>query len=176
MSTASSSPRTTSSPAFTLREALENPVRDVNRIVLPPASFLHEKEKLEQRWPAAVEFIKQRKLNEIFGPADGDGRHRSCSAACTIRRCARCNSSASPTSRARLRVPLYVLNVAYPLIEDEVVAFCAGKTAVLMVEEGAPDYHRAGLNTILRRRDIADAASAARTCCRWAANIPRRCC
>ena len=35
--------------------------------MLPPASFLHEKEKLEKRWPAAVEFIKARKLNE-FGP------------------------------------------------------------------------------------------------------------
>ena len=55
-------------PAFTLREALENPVRDVNRIVLPPASYMHEKEKLEKRWPAAVEFIKTRKLNEISAP------------------------------------------------------------------------------------------------------------
>ena len=42
------------------------------------------------------------------------------------------------------RVPLYVLNVTYPLIDDEIVAFCAGKTAVLMVEEGQPEYHRAG--------------------------------
>src|SRR5215475_3886637 len=31
-------------PAFTLKQALENPVRDVNRIVLPPASYMHEKE------------------------------------------------------------------------------------------------------------------------------------
>jgi indolepyruvate ferredoxin oxidoreductase alpha subunit len=60
------------SPTFTLREALENPSRDVNRIVLPPASFLHEKQKLEKRWPAAVDFIKSRRLNEFFGPAEGD--------------------------------------------------------------------------------------------------------
>ena len=59
-------------PTFTLREALENPVRDVNRIVLPPASFLHEKEKLERRMPAAIEFVKSRKLNEIMGPQGGD--------------------------------------------------------------------------------------------------------
>ena len=55
-------------PSFTLREALENPRRDVNRIVLPPASMLQDKQKLEQRWPAAVEFIRSRKLNEFFGP------------------------------------------------------------------------------------------------------------
>ena len=30
---------------FTLKDALENPRRDVGRIVLPPASFVHEQEK-----------------------------------------------------------------------------------------------------------------------------------
>jgi indolepyruvate ferredoxin oxidoreductase alpha subunit len=33
-------------PQFTLQDALDNPTRDVNRIVLPPASFLHEQEKI----------------------------------------------------------------------------------------------------------------------------------
>ena len=51
-------------------------------------------------------------------------------------------------------VPLYVLNVAYPLIDEEIVAFCDGKRAVLMVEEGAPDYIERDLNTILRRLDL----------------------
>ncbi len=61
-------------PAFTLRDALEHPVRDVNRIVLPPASFLHEQEKIEKRWPAAVRFIEEQRLNEIFdGDADDIG-------------------------------------------------------------------------------------------------------
>src|SRR5829696_3202033 len=59
-------------PKYTLKEALENPIRDVNRIVLPPANFLHEKDKLERRWPAAVNFIKERNLNEVFGPSEGD--------------------------------------------------------------------------------------------------------
>src|SRR6185503_10504963 len=53
-------------PAFTMAQALENPRRDTNRIVLPPASYMHEKEKIEQRWPAAISFIKARKLNEVF--------------------------------------------------------------------------------------------------------------
>ena len=70
-------------PAFTLREALENPVRDINRIVLPPATYLHEKEKLEKRWPAAVDFIKARKLNEAFRPGRGRRRHHPARAACT---------------------------------------------------------------------------------------------
>jgi indolepyruvate ferredoxin oxidoreductase alpha subunit len=140
-------------PKFSLREALENPVRDVNRIVLPPASFLHEKEKLERRGPAAVEFIKSHKLNEIFGPANCDvgivmlgGMYN------TTMRALQYLGLADGYGESAL--PLYVLNVAYPLIEDELVAFCAGKRAVLMIEEGAPDYIERDLNTILRRRDL----------------------
>src|SRR3954451_1934771 len=33
-------------PAFTLKDALDNPLRETNRIVLPPASFVHEQEKV----------------------------------------------------------------------------------------------------------------------------------
>jgi indolepyruvate ferredoxin oxidoreductase alpha subunit len=140
-------------PKFTLRQALENPVRDVNRIVLPPASFLHEREKLERRGPAAIEFIKQHQLNETFGPARGDvgivmlgGMYNT-----TMRALEYLGLADAYGDSA---VPLYILNVAYPLIEDELVEFCAGKRAVLMIEEGAPDYIERDLNTILRRRDL----------------------
>ena len=59
-------------PGFSLRQALENPRRDTERVVLPPASYLYEREKIEQRWPAAVKFIKERKLNELFEPDKAD--------------------------------------------------------------------------------------------------------
>jgi indolepyruvate ferredoxin oxidoreductase alpha subunit len=140
-------------PAFTLKQALENPVRDVNRIVLPPASFQHEKEKLEKRWPAAVEFIKKRQLNEYFGPSEGDvgiillgGIYNG------VMRALQQLGLADVYGNSA--VPLYVLNVAYPLIDDQMAEFCANKKAVLMVEEGAPEYIEQSLNTILRRRDI----------------------
>jgi indolepyruvate ferredoxin oxidoreductase alpha subunit len=51
-------------------------------------------------------------------------------------------------------VPIYVLNVTYPLIDDEVAAFTAGKKAILIVEEGQPEFIEQAINTILRRRDI----------------------
>ncbi|CAN7683663.1 indolepyruvate ferredoxin oxidoreductase subunit alpha [Bosea sp. LjRoot9] len=140
-------------PDFTLRQALETPVRDTGRIVLPPASFIHEKEKLEKRWPAAVEFIKARKLNEVFGPEDGEvgiilqgGMYNN------VLRALQQYGLADVYGESA--IPLYVLNVTYPLIDDEVVAFCAGKKAVLMIEEGAPEYIEQALNTLLRRRDI----------------------
>ena len=123
-------------PEFTLRQALENPVRDVNRIVLPPASFIHEKDKIEKRWPAAVQFIKEHQLNEVFGPDKADvgiilqgGMYNG-----VIRGLQQLGLS---DVYGDTKVPLYVMNVTYPLIDDEVVAFCAGKSAVVMVEEGA---------------------------------------
>ncbi|MDZ7810796.1 MAG: hypothetical protein U5L11_12680 [Arhodomonas sp.] len=48
------------------------------------------------------------------------------------------------------RIPLYVLNVTYPLVDDEVLAFCAGKDAVLMIEEGQPDYIEQAVHAVLR--------------------------
>ncbi len=52
------------------------------------------------------------------------------------------------------RIPLYVLNVTYPLIDAEFVRFCAGKKAILIVEEGQPEFIEQAVNTILRRADV----------------------
>jgi indolepyruvate ferredoxin oxidoreductase alpha subunit len=140
-------------PNFALREALENPRRDTERVVLPPASYLHEREKIEQRWPAAVKFIKDHQLNEFFGPSIADvgiivqgGLYNL-----TIRALQQLGLADVYGETA---VPIYVLNVTYPLIDDEVAAFTADKKAILMVEEGQPEFIEQALNTILRRRDI----------------------
>ena len=140
-------------PSFTLRDALENPRRQVDRIVLPPASYLHEKEKIEKRWPAAVKFVTDNKLNEFF---DGDltdigivmqgGMYNTTLRALEVMGLA----DAFGTSR----VPLYVLNVTYPLIDQEVVRFAQGKRAILVVEEGQPEFIEQAINTILRRADV----------------------
>ncbi|WP_421693717.1 thiamine pyrophosphate-dependent enzyme [Aestuariivirga sp.] len=141
------------SPSYTLKQALENPVRDVNRIVLPPASFVHEKLKVEKRWPAAVNFIHAQKLNEYFGPSDADvgiilqgGMYNG-----VIRALQQLGLS---DSYGNTRVALYVLNVTYPLVDEEVLSFCAGKSAILVVEEGQPEFIEQALNTMLRRKDI----------------------
>src|ERR1700676_1159347 len=140
-------------PAFTLRQALENPIRDTDRLVLPPASFLHEKEKLERRWPAAVAFVKSRKLNEFFGPDRGEvGIILQGGMFNNVLRALQQHGLADVYGNSL--VPLYVLNVTYPLIDDEMAAFCIDKKAVLMIEEGPPEYLEQALNTLLRRRDI----------------------
>ena len=143
-------------PAFTLKDALERPTRDVNRIVLPPASFLHEREKLEQRWPAALRFIAERQLNE-FVEGDWDDIGIVTLGGITNNLLRALEGLGQADLFGASRVPLYVLNVAYPLVDDEVLRFCRGKRAVLMVEEGQPDYLEQNLNAILRRNGV-DAA------------------
>ncbi|MDB5467850.1 MAG: indolepyruvate ferredoxin oxidoreductase [Phenylobacterium sp.] len=140
-------------PTFTLRDAMENPVRDVDRIVLPPASFLHEREKIERRWPAAVEFIKSRRLNETFGPEGGEvGLIVQGGLYNTLMRALQLLGLADIYGHTEL--PIYCLNVTYPLIDDEVKAFCAGKRAVFLVEEGQPEFIEQSLNTTLRQADL----------------------
>ena len=140
-------------PPFTLKQALENPVRDTSRVVLPPMSYMHEKDKIEKRWPAAVKFIKERKLNEFF---DGDLTDLG-----IITQGGMYNGVVRALERLGLadvwgatRVPIYCMNVTYPLVDDEIVTFCAGKKAVLIVEEGQPEHIEQAICTILRRRDV----------------------
>ncbi len=141
-------------PTFTLQDALDSPVRDVSRIVLPPASFLHEQEKINRRWPAAVEYITKHRLNEFLGGQAGDvGIILQGGLYNTLIRALELLGLADSTGETQL--PLYVLNVTYPLIDSEIVEFCRDKKAVMIVEEGQPEYLEQALNSILRRADIA---------------------
>ncbi|HVW17288.1 MAG TPA: indolepyruvate ferredoxin oxidoreductase subunit alpha [Solirubrobacteraceae bacterium] len=140
-------------PPMTVKQAMENPVRAVDRIVLPPASFLHEKEKIAERWPAAVRFISERGLNEVFADGAADvGIITQGGLYNTLNRSLELLGCSDPYGRTKL--PLYVMNVTYPVVEEEVVAFCAGKRAVLLLEEGQPDYIEQSLSAILRRAGL----------------------
>lgn len=140
-------------PAFTLQQALENPQRDTNRIVLPPAAYLHEHEKIMDRWPAAVDFIERHKLNEFF---EGDLKHLGIIMLGghynNVQRALMTHDMADIFGQAR--IPQYVMNVAYPVIESEVLRFCEGKKAVLVIEEGQPEYHEQHIHTILGRAGV----------------------
>jgi indolepyruvate ferredoxin oxidoreductase, alpha subunit len=140
-------------PAFGLKDALANPVRDTDRIVLPPASYRQEKDKIEKRWPAAVRFIQEHALNEFFdGDADDIGIVMQGGMYNTALRALAVLGLADVFGESR--IPLYILNVTYPLIDAEFVRFCAGKKAILVIEEGQPDFIEQAVNTILRRADL----------------------
>jgi indolepyruvate ferredoxin oxidoreductase alpha subunit len=140
-------------PAFSAAEALANPVRDYGRIILPPSTYAQERDKVEQRLPAAQRFIAAHGLNELSEGASGDigivlqgGLYNS------VLRALELLGRADPFGATS--VPLYVLNVTYPLVAEEWQRFCRGKRAVLIVEEGQPEYIEQAASQILRQRDI----------------------
>jgi indolepyruvate ferredoxin oxidoreductase alpha subunit len=123
------------------------------RLAHPPLIFTQEKLKIEERLPAAREFIAKHKLNETI---DGDLTDIG-----IIVMGGLTNSVLRALERMGLadvfgasRVPVKVLNVVYPLVPEEIREFCASKRAVLVVEEGHPDYIEQAVNVELRRADI----------------------
>ena len=133
-----------------------------DRLAHPPATFRHEKLKYEVRMPAAQQYIEDAGLNEWF-----DGRHRSVG---LIVQGGLYNATLRALQQAGLAdahghtdIPLLVLNVVYPLVPAQIERFCADKTAVLVVEEGQPEFieqdiatrlGRAGLSTRLHGKDL----------------------
>lgn len=140
-------------PPLTVKDALSNPQRDFNRVVLPPMSYRHEIDKIENRWPAAERFIMDQGLNERFGPQGGKigivcqgGMYNG-----VIRALQRLGLADIYGATA---LPVYCLNVTYPLVRDEFLDFATGKDALLVVEEGQPEFIEQGLSTHLLRANL----------------------
>ena len=137
-------------PPLSVRDALANPRSDFSRVVLPPMSYLHEQDKVNNRWPAAQKYVAEHGLNEVFGPAKAPlgivlqgGMYNS-----VIRALQRLGLA---DIHGQTDVPLYVLNVTYPLIKDEFLTFCKGKDSLLVVEEGQPEFIEKDLAAMLYR-------------------------
>jgi indolepyruvate ferredoxin oxidoreductase alpha subunit len=140
-------------PAISRKHLIEDAKFDYGKICLPPSTYAHEKQKIEQRWPAALDFIRERRLNETFegsstqsvGVILQGGLYNG------VMRALQQLGLADAFGDSQL--PLQVLNVVYPLVPDEIVAFCKGKTDVLIVEEGQPDYIENAIEAILRKNN-----------------------
>src|SRR5215510_1846502 len=141
-------------PPLSTRALQEEPAPfDYMRLAHPPVTFRQEKLKSDQRIPAARRYIVEHKLNEHWPGAHGDlglivqgGLSHGLVGA--LQRLNLADAFGS------VDIPVLVLNVTYPLVPDELVQFCAGKRAVLLLEEGQPEYIEQELATMLRRRDL----------------------
>ena len=141
------STRSNKKPLLSVRDALSNPRKDFQRVVLPPMSFAHEQDKVNRRLPAARAFISEHGLNEVFGPADAQlgivcqgGMYNG-----VVRALQRIELA---DNVGNSEVPIYCLNVTYPLLPDEFLNWCKGKSSILVVEEGAPEFIEQELTTI----------------------------
>lgn len=142
------------SPAISTQKPIEEPAAfDYMRLAHPPVTFRHEKLKGEQRIPAARRYIVEHGLNELF-----EGTHKDLGLIVqgglynTLVRALQQFGLADAFGQSSL--PLLVLNVTSPLVPEQLETFCEDKRAVLLFEEGQPEYIEQELALLLRRAGI----------------------
>jgi indolepyruvate ferredoxin oxidoreductase alpha subunit len=141
-------------PGISTRQLMEEPAAfDYAKLAHPPVTFRHEKLKFEERIPAARRYIVEQQLNELIdGPRQDlgiivqGGIYNSLVRA--LQQFGLCDAF------GQTDIPILVLNVTYPLVPEQVAGFAFDKRAVLVVEEGQPEYIEQEIATFLRRRDI----------------------
>ncbi len=130
---------------------------DYGRLAHPPSTFRHEKLKIDERLPAARRYIVEHGLNELHAGKPGGGFDDigiivQGGIAPALLRSLQQFGLADAFGQSDM--PLLVLNVTYPLVPEQVAGFAEGKRAVLVVEEGSPEYIEQEIATHLRRRDL----------------------
>lgn len=123
------------------------------RLAHPPVTFAQETDKFRRRLPAAQDFILRNGLNEVLGPRSGDlgvivqgGLFNALNN--------RLEAAGLSNIYGEPSIPVLVLNVTHPLAPRQIEEFCAGKKAVLIVEEGQPDFIEQAIGQILRKADL----------------------
>jgi indolepyruvate ferredoxin oxidoreductase alpha subunit len=140
-------------PRFSAKHRLPPAKFNYDRLSHPPVIFPQEIAKFEKRLPAARKFIQEHKLNERLGPERGDlgiivqgGLFNALNSRLAL--------AGLSDVYGDVQIPTLVLNVTHPLVPEEVSGFCAGKRAVLLIEEGAPDFIEQAVGQLLRKADL----------------------
>ena len=141
-------------PAVSTRHPMTEPASfDYMKLAHPPVTFAQEKLKVEQRIPAARRYIVEHQLNELIdaprtelGIIVQGGIYNSLIRAL--------QQFGLADAFGQSQIPLLVLNVTYPLVPEQVAEFALGKRALMVVEEGQPEYIEQEIASFLRRRDI----------------------
>ena len=142
-------------PRLSTRTLIDEPAGfDYMRLAHPPVTFRHEKLKIEQRIPAAQRYIVEHGLNELVPGA-------RCQDIGLIVQGGLYNALMRALAQLDLAdafgasdLPILVLNVTCPLVPGEIGSFCAGKRAVLVLEEGSPEYIEKDIVLALRQLDL----------------------
>ncbi|MBE0621774.1 MAG: indolepyruvate ferredoxin oxidoreductase subunit alpha [Burkholderiales bacterium] len=141
-------------PALSTRKLLADPaVFDYEHLPHPPATYRQEKLKMGVRLPAARKYIREHRLNELFAGSE-NSVGIICQGGLYNNLLRALNLVGLADDFGASRIPILALNVVYPLVPEEINEFCAGKTAVLVVEEGQPEFIEQDIATTLRRADI----------------------
>ncbi len=142
-------------PPISIRAPLAAPARfDYARLSHPPATFAQEKLKSGERLDAARRYIVEHAMNELRGGAYEHvglivqgGLFNALIAAL--------QQLGAADAFGQCSLPILVLNVTCPLVPDQIGAFAAGKSALLIIEEGQPEFLENEIHAILARRSLA---------------------
>lgn len=138
---------------FNANNPVPDQIYDVDKIVLPPATYRHEKAKFEERLPAAQQFARDHKINELFqGKGGSFGIITQGGTYTVLLRALRRLGAAD--AYGNTDIPILCLNLVYPLIPDEIQDFMAEKDHILVVEEGNPNYIESQIAEIAQRCQI----------------------
>ena len=140
-------------PAVSKKHLLEGPPPEFiyDRLAHPPATFRQEKLKSDVRLPAARKFIAEHRLNEVFAGSEDVGIVAQGGLCNTLLRALKTLGLADAFGNSR--IPILALNVVYPLVPEEILAFARDKKALLVLEEGQPEFIEQEIATLLRRAD-----------------------
>ncbi len=112
---------------------------DFGRLAHPPVTFPQEADKVARRIPVARDYIVKHGLNNtVKGDIDGVGIILQGGIYNTVLR--QLAEAGLADAYGNSRIDLHVLNVTFPLVPDEIVAFARGKRALLVLEEGSPEF------------------------------------
>src|SRR6185295_157190 len=98
-------------------------------------------------------FIAEHKLNEVFAGEEKDlgiivqgGLYNGLMLAL--------KTLGLADAFGQARIPILALNCVYPLVPEEMIEFAKTKKAVLVLEEGQPEFIEQEIATVLRRADV----------------------
>jgi indolepyruvate ferredoxin oxidoreductase, alpha subunit len=137
--------------AISTRDRINEPaVFNYEKLSHPPVTFLQEKRKIEDRIPAARRFIIENKINEIL-----DGKHQSLGiivqGGLTSNLIRALQKLALADEQGNSHLPMLILNAVYPLVPEQIAEFCNNMQAVVVIEEGQPEYIEQEVATHLHR-------------------------
>jgi indolepyruvate ferredoxin oxidoreductase alpha subunit len=160
-------------PPVSTRHLLDDPAAfDYGKLAHPPVTFGQEKRKSAERIPrrgATSRGTDSTSASEVAAATS----ESSCRAASTTRSCGPRRSSASRMRSANARWQHWSSTSSIRWCPGRSRTSCRGKRAVLVVEEGQPEFIEQDIAATLRRAGVARRC-AARTCCRTQASTPSR--
>jgi len=137
-------------PKISTENKLSDLLLNIETVAIPPYVIEHQKKKYNERMPAAVEFIEKSKMNEFFdGKRDDIGIITHGHIYNSLIRCLYHLGESDLSGNCN--IPIYNLNVTYPLVPNELNKFFENKKSILILEEGMPNLIEEHIRAIAQR-------------------------